>query len=120
VLTLTAIEKNQPIHWSFGLCVTRNSADYPPVQGLAQFSPSIPPFSKVVGCCRFRNTEIENTFENLHRAKSAAPGSTRRGLPETLVFENRRRPHGRASLAANVSTILRWRAQRDDGEHIGS
>ena len=79
-----------------------------------------PAFSKAADWLVFRYAAIQNSFENGQEAKSPLSATAWPGSSETLVIENGLAVlHGQIPLAANVSTILRWRARPDDGEHSG-
>jgi hypothetical protein len=76
-------------------------------------------FSELIVRLAFRDAAIENSCENKN-------GPKKRGLagragdgqkPWLSRTAARRRVH--IPLAGNVSTFLRWRARRDDGEHSG-
>jgi hypothetical protein len=72
-------------------------------------TPSAPsPFSKPFWIAAFRNTTQPATFEK-------AGGEQQRYTQRHRIFARVFRWF--YSLAANVSRILCWRAERDDGEH---
>jgi hypothetical protein len=99
---------------------SRSSRHYSLVLGLARLPASSAPVSKLDGGPVFRNIEIENTSKNLIAVRGSvlsnrAEISQKRWLSRTA----RRHSHRQIPLAGNVSTTLRWQAERDDGEHSG-
>src|SRR5208337_3206215 len=79
-----------------------------------------PLFSELIVCLAFRDAAIENSCENEKGAKRRGfANRAGNGQKPWLSRTASRRPHRRVPLAGIVSTFLRWRAERDDGEHSG-
>jgi hypothetical protein len=72
-------------------------------------------FSKPSACRWFRNKAIKNSFEKLIGPRWAILSVRALDRQKRWLLRTAKSP-----LADNVSTFVRWRAERDDGEHSGS